>query len=226
MMYKSNSCNGVLLYAQANPSRNINDHILLEIQDGEVHFEFNNADSNVIVAVMPSPTNTTQFCDGTWQSLVITKSRRTSSLFVGGAHSTVSSEGTLISADTDGSLYLGGLPDDLPILKATIPVKAHFTGLLSNVQFSNDKGIFPLSFEYAIFSKGVQRDEKSCFDNVMGGNNWISICRSIASTTTPSEGFSPCANCQQDMYSLGSHQWKWWSFWEHCASYYVCCVQL
>lgn len=49
------------------------------------------------------------------------------------------------------------LIDDLPILKATIPVKAHFTGLLSNVQFSNDKGIFPLSFEYAIFSKGVQR---------------------------------------------------------------------
>lgn len=49
------------------------------------------------------------------------------------------------------------LLDDLPILRATNLVKAHFTGLLSDVQFSNNKGVFPLSYENAVFIKGVQR---------------------------------------------------------------------
>lgn len=67
----------------------------------------------MVVTVTPSPSNTTQFCDGRWQSLVVTKLRRTSSLLVGSAYSTVSSGGPSNSADTDGSLYLGGLPGEV-----------------------------------------------------------------------------------------------------------------
>ena len=46
---------------------------------------------------------------------MVTKTHRTANLYVSGTYNTVSSGGTATSTDTDGSLYLGGVPGGLVV---------------------------------------------------------------------------------------------------------------